>query len=331
MRSTRFLLSLLTFFIFTNVAQVQMDTTYVEIWGMPKGYSELGYMQYLNQKKVTPCMVDLNKFGYKEGYALGIEKLRLLVLRRAPVYSFSPPVKKQKIYPPKKVIDLLYFGIDNDEVNFLKQNYIDFHYKDSAAVDKIVGLYKQAGVTVPKDKIYARFFDLKSLDSNDKDSCLRFLKLTAEPRMKSAALLGYMSQVKTKADMLALFPLLMDFTVGDEVNEYLMGYFSRNPLTATDWSKHHAMFVRILNCPEPYRVLRLMVMYQKDKHCKQYAKQILGEGNITILEILNSRRRELSELRATTASFLTYLTGEGYGQDYQAWVRYIGGVRRNSK
>jgi hypothetical protein len=331
MRSTRFLLSILTFCIFSNSALAQMDSAHVEIWGVPKGYSELAYMQHLNQKKVTPCMVDLNKFGYKEGYVLGIEGLRLLVLRSSPVYNFSPPVKKQKIYPPKKVIDLLYFGIDNEEVNFLKQNYIDFKYKDSAAVDKTVAFYKQYGINVQKEKVYERFFNLKSLDSNDKDSCLHFLKLTAEPRMKSAALLGYVVQARTKADMLALFPFVMDFTVGDEANNYLTAYFGRNPLNAADWERYHTMFVRSLNCPEPYRVMRLMELYQKEGHCKRFSKQILEEGDMTILEILNSRRRELSELRAKTAGFLGYLTGESYGQDYQAWVRYIGSVRRDSK
>jgi hypothetical protein len=331
MRSTRFLLNILTFCIFSHGALAQMDSAHVEIWGVPKGYSELGYMQYLNQKKVTPCMVDLNKFGYKEGYVLGIEGLRLLVLRSSPVYSFSPPVKKQKIYPPKKVIDLLYFGIDNEEVNFLKQNYIDFEYKDSAAVDKTLAFYKQYGVHVQKEKVYERFFNLKSLDSSDKDSCLHFLKLTAEPRMKSAALLGYVSQAKTKADMLALFPFVMDFTVGDEANNYLTAYFSRNPLNAADWERYHTMFVRSLNCPEPYRVMHLMELYQKEGYCKRFSKQVLEEGNTTILEILNSRRRELSELRAKTAGFLGYLTGKSYGQDYQAWVRYIGSRKENSK
>jgi hypothetical protein len=184
---------------------------------------------------------------------------------------------------------------------------------------------------VQKEKVYERFFNLKSLDSNDKDSCLRFLKLTSEPRMKSAALLGYVSQAKTKADMLAIFPFMMDFTVGDEASSYVAAYFSRNPLNAADWERYHTMFVRSLNCPEPYRVMHLMELYQKEAYCKRFSRQILEEGNTTILEILNSRRRELSELRAKTADFLGYLTGEGYGQDYQAWVRYIGGVGRGSK
>jgi len=170
-----------------------------------------------------------------------------------------------------------------------------------------------------------------SLDSIDKDSCLHFLKLTNEPRMKSAALLGYVSQAKTKADMLALFPFVIDFTVGDEANNYVTAYFSRNPLKAKDWEQYHTMFVRSLNCPEPYRVMRLIELYQKEEYCKRFSKQILEEGSMTILEILSSRLKELSEIRTKTAGFLGYLTGELYGQNYQAWVRYIGLVRPDFK
>ena len=74
-------LLLLVISVFTVGTKAQMDTSKVEIWGMPKGYSETGYMQYLNKKKVTPCMVDLKKFGYKEPYVAGIESLRLVLLR----------------------------------------------------------------------------------------------------------------------------------------------------------------------------------------------------------------------------------------------------------
>lgn len=319
----RFFLLLLVSSVFTFGTKAQMDTSKVEIWGMPKGYSETGYMQYLNEKKVTPCMVDLIKFGYKEPYVAGIEKLRLVLLRSNPVYSFSPPAKKRKVYPPKKVIDILYFGIDNDETNFVKQNYFDFVNRDSAAINKIIAFYQQYGITVQKNKVYEKFDLIGSLDSTSKDSCLNFLKISSEARMKSAALLGYVSQAKTKADVLAMFPFVLDYTVGDEANTYFTSYFSRNSLDARDWERYHTMLALTLNCPDPFRATSLMELYQKENHCKKYTKQILLEGNKTILEILSSRRSELNDLRSKTVNFLSYLTGEKFGKDYTKWVSYI--------
>lgn len=320
----RFLLLMLACNLFAVCTRAQMDTSHVEIWGMPNGYSELSYMQFLNKKKVTPCMQDLKTFGYKEASVIGIEGLRLVALRANPVYHFSPVEKKRKIYPPKKVIDLLYFGIDNDEVNFVKQGYFDFLNKDSAAVDKSIALYQQYGLKINKEKVYERFDLIRSLDSTDKDSCLYFLKSSSEARMKSAALLGYVSQARSKADMLVLFPFLLDFTVGDEVSTYLTRYLSRVELDATDWQKQHTMFVLTLNCPDPFRATALMELYQEENHCKRYAKQILKEGNLTIVEILKSRRVELDELRTKTVKFLTYLTDQKFGKDYKAWLNYIG-------
>ncbi|HEX8609018.1 MAG TPA: hypothetical protein VF679_10310 [Pedobacter sp.] len=307
-----------------------MDTVHVELWGAPKGYSELSYMQYLNKKKVTPCMVDLKKVGYKEATVIGVENLRLVILRANPIYNFSPPVKKQKIYPPKKVIDLMYFGIDNEEVNFVKQNYFRFLYKDSVAIGKAIKLYQQYGVQIKKDKLYERFDLIRSLDSTDKDSCLQFLRLSCEPRLKNAALLGYVSQSKSKADMLKLFPFVLDFAVGDEANDYLNGYFYSQKLTAADWQQHHTMFISILNCPDPFRAASLMELYQKENNCKLFVKQILETGNTTIIEILKSRRKELGDLREKTAKFLTYLTDEQFGNDYNAWLKYILNKRQNT-
>lgn len=326
MFSKRFIFLVLGFNLFIICAQAQMDTNYVELWGAPKGHTELSYMQYLNQKKVTPCMVDLKKFGYQEGIVAGIEGLRLVILRSNPVYGFSPPAKKRKVYPPQKVIDLLYFGIDNDEVNFVKNNYISFMSKDSATIDKTIAFHQQYGLQIKKNKFYERFDLIKSLDSNDKDSCLNFLRITSEPRMKSAALLGYVSQSKSKADMLAIFPFILDHTVGDEATNYMTDYFSRYELNAADWERYHTMFVRSLNSPDPFKAMRLMELYQYENHCKRYARQILKEGNTTIVEILKSRRKELSELRSQTVKFLTYLTDQKFGQDYAAWINYIGTV-----
>ena len=323
MFSKRLIALILTISLSSICVRAQMDTNYVELWGMPKGYTEMSYMQYLNQKKVTPCMVDLKKFGYREGYVAGIEGLRLVILRSNPVYSFSPPAKKRKVYPPKKVIDLLYFGIDNDEINFVKNYYTDFMRKDSAAIDKTIAQYKEYGIQLPKQKVYDRYELIKYLDTGDKDSCLNFLRITSEPRMKSAALLGYISQARSKEDMLAIFPFILDFTVGSEASTYLTGYFSRHELTAADWEHYHTMFARSLNSPDPFRAMQLMDLYQREKHSKRYAKQILKEGSVTIIEILKSRRKELNELRSNTVKFLTYLTDEKFGQDYTAWVNYI--------
>jgi len=323
MGSKRFLLLFLAFNLFTICTKAQMDTAHVEIWGMPHGYSELSYMRFLNEKKVTPCMQDLKVFGYKEASVIGIEGLRLVALRANPIYSFSPAEKKRKRYPPKKVIDLLYFGINNDEINFVKQGYFDFLNKDSAAVDKAIALYQQYGLPINKEKVYERFDLIRSLDSTDKDSCLYFLKSSNEERMKSAALLGYVAQARSKADMLALFPFLLDFTVGDEASTYLTRYLSRVELNAQDWQKYHTMFASTLNCPDPFRATALMELYQQKNHCKHYARQILTEGNLTIVEILKSRRRELDELRTKTVKFLTYLTDQKFGKDYHAWLNYI--------
>ena len=239
------------------------------------------------------------------------------------MYSFSPPIKKRKVYPPKKVIELLYFGIDNDETNFVKQNYFDFVNKDSAAINKTIAFYQQYGITVQKDKVYGKFDLITSLDSTSKDSCLNFLKTSSEARMKSAALLGYVSQTKTKADVLAMFPFVLDYTVGDEANTYFINYFTRNSLDAKDWERYHTMLALSLNCPDPFRAASLMELYQKENHCKRYTKQILLEGNKTILEILSSRRSELNDLRTRTVGFLSYLTGEKFGNDYTKWIRYI--------
>lgn len=310
--------------LFAVCTKAQMDTAHVEIWGAPGGYSELSYMRFLNDKKVTPCMQDLKVFGYKEANVIGLENIRLVLLRANPVYSFSPSTKKRQLYPPKKVIDLLYFGIDNEEVNFVKQGYFHFLNKDSAAVDKAITLYQEYGLQINKEKVYKRFDLIRSLDSTDKDSCLYFLKFSNEARMKSAALLGYVAQARCKADMLAIFPFLLDFTVGDEANAYLIGYLDYNGLNAADWQRDHQMFVSTLNCPDPFRATALMELYQKENHCKRYAKQILAEGNLTIIEILKSRRRELDELRAKTVKFLTYLTDQKFGKDYSAWLKYIG-------
>ncbi|NQX43356.1 hypothetical protein SAMN05421820_116126 [Pedobacter steynii] len=324
MGSKRFFLLMLTCNLFAFGAKAQMDTSHVEIWGVPNGYSEFGYMRFLNEKKVTACMQDLKVSGYKEASVIGLEGLRLVLLRAIPVYSFSPPAKKRKLYPPKKVIDLLYFGIDNDEVNFVKQGYFDFLNKDSAAVDKTIAIYQQLGLQIKKEKVYEKFDLIRSLDSTDKDSCLYFLKWSAEARMKSAALLGYVAQARSKADMLALFPFLLDFTVGDEATTYLTRYLSRVELNALDWQKHHTMFVSTLNCPDPFRATTLMELYQEEKHCKRYARQILADGNVTIVEILKGRRRELDELKTKTVKFLTYLTDQKFGKDYNAWLNYIG-------
>ncbi|SHE47337.1 hypothetical protein [Pedobacter caeni] len=324
MGSKRFFLLILLCNSFAFCAKAQMDTSHVEIWGLPKGYSEVSYMQFLNEKKVTPCMQDLKEFGYKEATVIGLEELRLVVLRANPVYNFSPPAKKQKIYPPKKVIDLLYFGINNDEINFVKQGYFDFLNKDSAEINKSISVYQQYGLLVNKEKVYERFDLIRSLDSSDKDSCLNFLKLSDEARMKSAALLGYVSQARSKDDMLVLFPFLLDFTIGDEANTYLTRYLNRVGLNASDWQQHHNMFVLTLNCPDPFRATSLMELYQKENHCKRYAEQILKEGNLTIVEILKSRRRELDELRTKTTNFLSYLTDQKFGNDYNAWLSYLG-------
>jgi hypothetical protein len=319
----RLLLLILACNLFAFGTKAQMDTSHVEIWGMPNGYSESGYMRFLNEKKVTPCMQDLKVFGYKEASVIGLEGLRLVVLRTNPVYSFSPPAKKRKLYPPKKVIDLLYFGIDNDEINFVKQGYFDFLNKDSVAVDKAIALYQQYGLQIKKEKVYEKFNLIRSLGSTDKDSCLYFLKVSNEARMKSAALLGYVAQAGSKADMLTLFPFLLDFTVGDETNTYITRYFSRVELNALDWQKHHTMFVTTLNSPSPFIATALMELYQEENHCKRYAKQVLQDGNLTIVEILKSRRRELDELRGKTVKFLTYLTDQKFGKDYNAWLNYI--------
>lgn len=330
MFSKRFIFLVLGFSFFTICAQAQMDTNYVELWGMPKGHTELSYMQYLNQKKVTPCMVDLKKFGYKEGIVAGVDGLRLVILRSNPVYSFSPPARKRKVYPPQKVIDLLYYGIDNEEINFVKNNFFSFVNKDSADINQTIAMYKQYGIKIAKNKVYERFDLIKSLDSTDKDSCLSFLKLTAEPRMKSAALLGYVAQAKSKADLLAIFPFVLDYTVGDDASNYLTTYFSRQKLEASDWDRYHNMFVRSLNAPDPFKTMRLMRLYQQEKHCKRYAQQILKEGSTTIVEILKSRRKELTELRTETAKFLTYLTDQNLGQDYAAWLKYIASTSGNT-
>jgi hypothetical protein len=66
-----------------------------------------------------------------------------------------------------------------------------------------------------------------------------------------------------------------------------------------------------------------MELYQEENHCKRYAKQVLQDGNLTIVEILKSRRRELDELRGKTVKFLTYLTDQKFGKDYNAWLNYI--------
>lgn len=323
MGSKCFFLLILACTLSTLCAKAQMDTMSVEIWGVPSGYSEFSYIRFLNEKKVTPCMQDLKEFGYKEASVSGIEGLRLIVLRASPVYSFNRTTKKRKVYPPKKVVDLLYFGINNDEINFVKQGYFDFLYKDSAAINRGIEQYQQFGLQLTKEKVYEKFDLIRSLDSNDKDSCFNFLKSSNETRMKSAALLGYISQARSKDDMIAIFPFLLDFTVGDEAIIYLTRYLSRNDLNAIDWQKYHTMFISTLNCPDPFRVISLMELYQKEDHCKRYAKQVLLQGNVTIIEILKSRRRELNDLRAKTIKFLYYLTDQKFGHDYNAWLNYI--------
>ena len=319
----RLALSFLFSFLWVTVTYAQMDTNYVEIWGVPKGHSELSYMQLLNKKKLSPCMADLRPAGFKDAYVAGIGDLRLVLLRDIPTYSFNPVVKKSKIYPPTKVIDLLYFGINDDETNFIKRNYFDLLKNDSLAIDKTLRDYEQYGIKLDKEKIDEKFSLIRDLDSTSKDSCLNLLKFSTEARLKEAALLGYISEVKNDLDIIAIFPFLLDNTVGDDANTYITNYFKHHELKKAYWEKYHPMLTLSLNNPNPFIITALMELYQKNDYGKKYADQILKEGNISILEILQSRHIELKDLRDKTTKFLSFLTGRKFGNDCKQWTDYI--------
>src|SRR3984893_16295689 len=103
MTSRAFYCLLISCLITMKGSYAQMDTTNVEIWGIPKGYTESSYLQVLNQKKLTQCMASLRPAGFKDANVLGLDNLRLITLRNIPIYSFNPVVKQRQLYPSKGI------------------------------------------------------------------------------------------------------------------------------------------------------------------------------------------------------------------------------------
>jgi hypothetical protein len=295
MTSKAFYCLIISCLITMKGSYAQMDTTNVEIWGIPKGYTESSYMQVLNQRKVTQCMASLRPAGFKDAYVMGLDNIRLVTLRNIPIYSFNPVIKQRQLYPCKKIIELLYFGINDDESDFIKNAYFDLSLNDTSAINTKINLYKQYGLQVDKQKIIGKFRLISGTDPVNRDSCLYFLKTSNERMLREAALLAYMSQVKNTDDMVAVFPLFMDNDLGIAMSGYISNYFEHHQLDDQYWLKYHRMFTLLLNNPEPFAAGELMKLYGKSDCCKKYVDEILKDGSITIKEILNARRPECKE------------------------------------
>src|SRR6202043_2054281 len=138
--------------------------------------------------------------GFKDANVLGLDNLRLITLRNIPIYSFNPVVKQRQLYPSKGIIELLYFGLNDQEADFIKNFYFDFVLNDTTAIGKKINAYKQYGIQVNRQKLIEKFQLINAIDSVRKDSCLHFLKASNERMLKEAALLSYMKQVKNTDD-----------------------------------------------------------------------------------------------------------------------------------